>query len=84
MTISDCAFAMCNVHNAITHITGGGYTCYGVISGVRVGFFRDAETTGTQRKMIPDFVVVSLVSRLSPHSYLLSPISYLLSPLITP
>ena len=35
--------------------------------------YRDAETTETQRKMIPDFVVVSLVSN-----------SYLLSPLITP
>ena len=77
MTISDCAFATCNVHNAITHITGGVYTCYGVISGVRVGFFRDnrdyrdyrdvetTETAETQRKMIPDFVVVSFVSLVS-------------------
>ena len=47
MTISDCAFAMCGLRGA----------CAWDFLGTK----ETTETTETQRKMIPDFVVVSLV-----------------------
>ena len=54
VTISDCAFAMCGLRGA----------CAWDFLGTK----ETTETTETQRKMIPDFVVVSLVSPISSHS----------------